>query len=383
MRRVESSDPDQLVYKSGGGCAVLFALPFLVAGLVVLSIPFLMRETSPRNPPGAIVYIVGGLFVLGALLALLWRGGVVIDRRQGTVLDWWGLPRPISRTETKLSEFDHVSVGREVRKTKNSSYTVYPVGLRSGQRSPLKLGEEMRPQEGRRVAEDVAKFLSFRLIDESMGQAIVREAAELDESLRERMRRKGEHPALPEPPATLHVKTGVVGDTLSFEFPPKGFTGGTVVLMLIGLAIPMGALLAIVMPVLNEKMRPSDRFFAVVPFILFLVIIPFLVCWGIALSRALGSLLVEVSPFELRVTRRGVLGSRVTAIPADQLEELEIVGEGAAEGKASIARGPGKQEILARSDTASVAFGSRLSPEELLWLKAVIESVVTAQMGNG
>ena len=379
MRQTESGDPDQLSYKSGGGCATLFGLPFLAIGLVLVAMHFLPREGwRGGEPRGVVAFIVGGLFILGSLFAILWRGGVILDRRQGKVTQWWGLPTPLRQSETALSAFDHVFVGREVRKSKNSSYTVYPVGLRSGQRPPLKLGEEVTPQRGRQVGENVAKFLSFRLVDESMGKAIVRQADELDESLRERTRRKGERPPVPEPPASLHVKTRVVGETLSFEFPPRGFTAGTLLLMAIGAGVPILVVLVILVPILSEPMRPIDRFFALVPLLIFLVIVPFLSCWAIALSRARKSLLVEVSPIELRVTRRGLLGSAVTAIPADQLEELEIVGEGAAEGKADIARGPGKQEILARSDAASVAFGSRLSPEELAWLKAVIQSVLTA-----
>jgi hypothetical protein len=71
-----------------------------------------------------------------------------------------------------------------------------------------------------------------------------------------------------------------------------------------------------------------------------------------------------------------LIRSRTTAIPADRLRDLEIVDEpGMRPGLRRIfCRG---RAILARSDTESVFFGAGLSPEELQWIKGVIESVVS------
>jgi hypothetical protein len=83
---------------------------------------------------------------------------------------------------------------------------------------------------------------------------------------------------------------------------------------------------------------------------------------------------VEVSPRELRVVTRRLLGERSVAIPCEELEELQIVAAAKAPG-ALTTRG---QVVVARSDRATAVFGEWLSPEELAWVRAIVWSVVSA-----
>ena len=70
------------------------------------------------------------------------------------------------------------------------------------------------------------------------------------------------------------------------------------------------------------------------------------------------------------------LRKRVTEIPADELEELQVAEAGAVVRKETGApRGP---VVVARSDRATVQFGLGLAPEELEYICALVKRVVTA-----
>jgi hypothetical protein len=153
---------------------------------------------------------------------------------------------------------------------------------------------------------------------------------------------------------------------LSFEIPRRGLGG------LGWFSILMGAGTLAVVALLwihgaSDVETPPGRkwlfgilmaVLVVVPLLLVLVMLP--------ISNAVARVRVDVSPRELRVTRKSLFGTSVTAIPADALEELELASE---EGDAA---------ILARSDQASVTFGEGLYEDELAWMAAVIKTVVTA-----
>ncbi len=80
---------------------------------------------------------------------------------------------------------------------------------------------------------------------------------------------------------------------------------------------------------------------------------------------------VEVSPREMRVRRRCLMGSPTEAIPSEELEELVLIGHSSKPGKKT-------RRLAARSDELTLEFGHGLSEGELTWLRAVIWNVVSA-----
>ena len=375
MGRVQSSDPDVYEHRSGGGCIMIFGLPFLLAGLFVMAIPFLpdaMRKGSP--PPWFFAIPFGGLFATVGAALVFGRGGVIIDRRTGLVTKWWGLLVPFSRTHRPLSEFDQVTISREVRRSKNSTYTVYPVRLAGSEGKPIKFEEPRTQATARKTAEELAKFVNVKLVDRSMGTAVVREADELDASLRERKAKKGEQVTVPDEPLGRRSQQEVVGDTLAFEVPPTGFRGQHFVMMALGLIIPTVVYFWFFHAMVGRGGVPGPV--QIIVGVLFIGL-PFLLFFLGALSSAFTRVRVEVSPRELRVTSRGLLFPRAKAIPTDELEELEIIGAKALEGQSAVAMAGG-QAIVARSDATTLAFGAGLSRAELDWMRAVIWNVVTA-----
>jgi hypothetical protein len=172
----------------------------------------------------------------------------------------------------------------------------------------------------------------------------------------------------------------VVGDTLVFEIPPRGVRGPHVVAMLIGLAVPVVVYLVFVRAVVaNETMPPGARLALLVFLGFFFMLLPAVALWGAALRSALCGVRVEVSPRELRVTRRGLLWSRSRAIPTEQLEELEVVSASRmGERQRAEHLLSGGRVLMARSDEAVLVFGAGLGDEELAWMRSVVWNVVSA-----
>ncbi|NQT54245.1 hypothetical protein HQ576_19465 [bacterium] len=381
MARVNSSDPDRMVFRSGGGCLMLFGMPFLLAGLAVMTGPLWgIKDSKTKKPiPWAFAVPFGAVFAaVGASIAF-GRAGKEIDRRAATVTTWWGLLVPFKSTTRPLADFEAVQVTKEVRRSKNSTYTVYPVKLKAAKGKDVSLEESRDAMKARKAGEEAAKFLSFKLVDRSLGETIVREAEELDESLRDRATRTGERAGVPDPPAGGRCTHSVVGDTLVFEIPPTGFKAGHIVAMLVGALIPIIVVAFFAFPMLRDDKMPSG---AKLIFMLFLgaffIGLPLVFSFGAAISSAKARTTVEVSPGLLKVTRSGLLGSKMTAIPTDELEELRLMRGGAAGAGSVQAALAGKaQVILPRSDNATVTFGTGLSNAELEWMQAIIQNVVT------
>jgi len=376
--RVLTSDPDVMSYRSGGGCLMLFGLPFLVAGLFSMLSPLLPQRYRPRESktgrpvPVAGAVALGGLFAAVGAGLMFGRSGKDLDRRTDTLTTWWGVVVPFRRKVYRLSDVQRVSLTREVRRSRNSSYTVFPVRLHG---LNVILEESRDPDKARAAAEQVAKFLGCPLADSSLGTQVVREAAELDESVRERVRRTGERPEVPPPPACQRCRTRVVADTLCVEIPPPGFRAWHVVPLVAALGMPVFAAVVFVVPLLQERGMPTAVKVALVAFIgVFFIAIPVLMGVGFATRGVRVRKTVEVSPRELRVITRGAVRRKAVAIPADELEELLVVPAKRAAG--ALARS-GKV-VLARSDRAKAVFGEGLPDEELAWLRAVVWNVVSA-----
>ncbi|MCW8130525.1 MAG: hypothetical protein KIS92_09270 [Planctomycetota bacterium] len=336
-------DPEVLEHKSGGGCASLFGLPFLIMGLVAV-FGALSALFTGKNPGGA---AAGGVF--GCIFSAIgggivfYRSGITLDKRAGTITDWWGLPFPLSRKESKLEQAREVTIKAETRRSKNSSYTVYVVRL-EGVDMQLKFDEHRAYETSRNLAERVAKFANVRIHDYSGQGQSIREAGTLDESLQQRAERLGEVPA---PPARMpdgcRVVHHVEGDEAVFDLP-RPAPGCAILSVTAVAAAAIGALA-----------------FGNVPLIFFGIVM-FVVACG-AVPAALARERVRASSRRLLLERRLPLLVRRAEIPASELEELlERAGC-----------------VVARSDRRTLTFGSGLKAPERVWLKGVLTTILSAR----
>jgi hypothetical protein len=264
-----------------------------------------------------------------------------------------------------------------VRRSKNSTHTVYPVRI-EGAEGVIDVEEPRDYSKARRRAEEMAKFLGFGVEDSSSGSKMVREAGTLDMSLRDRLRASGERPTRPpdQPPGST-VAVESAGSQATFDLPAPGLGAAGKVAVVVGIG------------------------FACVPFVFFGGAFrefgdawPFLVVFGIFglvwLAGTLGFVVkivvratargrLVVDPREVTLETRSFLGTKTVTLPADELEELDLVGEADARVPKSMRGLVGSGgHIVARSDRAEVEFGHGLPRTELEWMRDTVRFIVTS-----
>jgi len=357
---------DRLSIKSGGGCLMLFGLPFFVAGLFVMTSPFWTQQ-SGKPPPVFFAIPFGLVFATVGAAIMFGRAGITIDRREGKLKTWWGLLVPFRSTQYPLEDLEVVTITREIRRSDKSTYTVYPVRL-SGPDKPIKIEEPRDYNAARKRAEEIAKFLNLGVEDSSSGSMVKREAGTLDESVRDRLLRTGEAVDLPERPENCKTQYRTAGDALVIDVPPLGFGVKQIIMLVVGLIFPGFVSVAFLAPMLSGGSGPPLPFMIFIG--VFFIALPLLLVWGHALGSAVARSTVTVSSDALEVRRKGLLFGKTIRITMAELEELEI-GGGRRGARSSAFFGAGSI-IKARSDRGSVEFGAGLAKQELEWLCDVI-----------
>ena len=384
----QTSDPDVIRKRSGGGCLAILGLPFLLAGLA-LALASLGLFPGKHPPPWLVGLPFGGVFAAVGVALITGRGGVSLDRRSREVTTWWSCLGFGKRKPRPLEGIRRVTLAREVRRSDKSTYTVYPVRLQADEGKPVDLDEPRDFQEARATAEQIAKHLGLAIVDTTSGAEVTRAADELDLSLREQIKRSGDRTAVPDPPADTRIRFAIEGAELTLDLPPKGL-GARHVWMLVGLAVSAVIAAAFMVGVLmREKTPPGVRIVMGCVMGVLFVGVPALAVFAKILSDARVHTRVIASLKRLRVEKHGLLRRQVTEIPADDLEELEAPDHAALPPEAAKLSGfarkmaiamarRSRKGIQARSDQASVEFGQDLSDEEQAWVCAILRHMLSA-----
>jgi len=378
-------DPDNYRVKRGGGCLMLFGLPFFAAGIgiIVAALAGVMESDSGGPPPLYFAIPFGLIFASVGAAIMFGRAGIDIDSRASTITQWWGLLVPFKRTTTPLDDVSTVTISREVRRSKNSTYTVYPIRI-AGKDNKIDIEEPRQYAKARRRAEEVAKFLDFGIEDSSTGKTVVREAGTLDMSLRDKVRASGDRPARPpEQPAGSRVAVSSAGSQATFDIPAPGLgiAGGIAVAVgLVFACIPFFFFGGVIFTtdIIEEIGRawPVFIFFGVFTLIWLGGTLGFVLS-TVRRATARGHLVVD--PREVTLELRSRLGTRTVTISAAELEELDLVGLDDPRIPASMRSLVGADErVVARADRAEIEFGRGLSHAELEWLAATVRFIVTS-----
>lgn len=377
MTGFDQSDPDIWQKKSGGGCLILFGLPFLLIGLALL-LGFMEPE---EKMPVFLKAFVGLAFAFSGAVIVFGRMGTTIDRRSGKVTEFIRLIFEIRKKEYSLNRYNRVTLTKELRQSRNTSYYVWPIRI-AGEEGveEVTLDEPRSAPGGRTGAEKLAHFLGLPLHDSSTGEATVRAPDSLDESLREHAYKTSERVKLPDPPADMRsvITDGMEGTEIAIPGP------GLNRLSFLPLILPLFFSLVLYQYFLKDlikKWPPKDTTEMLVAgfFVFFFIIVPFITTLISIFARARKRAVVTASSTMLRVVEKGLIGKKTTEIPAEELEELvftESTGKMATrrleKGMPSIG-----SPIIARSDTAEVSFGKGLTDEELRYIHALIKKRVT------
>ncbi len=374
-------DPDRYSVKRGGGCLTLIGLAVFLSGVgpIIHALAWGTESGSGKLPLSAA--IAGGLpMALFGFAIMFGRSVVDIDSRSRTITKWWGVLVPFKSTTISFDEMRAVSISREKRRSGDSSVTVFPVRI-EGKRGAIDTHQLGEYADARRRAEEVAKFLHFGIEDTTTGKRIIREAETLDMSLRDKAQASGEPTARPgEQPAGSRVAVTSDGSEATFDMPASGlgivaFLGMGVGLLL--LCAPFVILFAIKSPteVLKEvgKVWPVLALFGLIWVCGMLGFIVMIIKGSTARVR------VIIDPRELKVETRSFMGTKTETIPADELEELDLVGRRAS-GPPELWRlfVGSNERLVALADRAQIEFGRGLSRAELKWLGDTIRFIVTS-----
>ncbi len=417
----ERTDPDVLKKTGGGGgCLFLFGLPFFLVGLFVLGAGLGIVPVE-GDVPWYVAIPFGGVFAAVGLGLMTGRSGLIIDRRQGRVVSWYGLLVPMKRKEYFLDYYDRVSLRKERRSGDKRSYTVYPVRLegRAGAEA-INLEEPQDYQEARKTAEDVAKFLSLRMEDYSSGSKLVREADRLDETIREKTARTGEYVRVPIAPPDLRADVTEEPGTVTVEVHPPGLTAASYVQMAFTLIFVTVVFVFFGRFIFGMKIPAPFNYIVIGVFSFLFILMPIFTTLRKVLGKARRLQRITATPAMLIVEDREAGKSKVTEIPVYELEDFEIgrafrtpgfrsvgagkymvetddedlqeefktrfpgkgrqdmmVGRGTASMLSGISSAFGPSgAITARSDKVTVSFGQGLRQDELEYIHAKLKNAM-------
>jgi len=368
-------DSDTYERRRGGGVFSLFGLPFFIAGLAIIVVAFIPREVRGGDEfPLYIAIPFGGIFVLVGAGILFGRSATIIDRKKGEVRQWWGILKPIREKVFSLEDINQVSLRTEIRRSDKSSYTVYPVRLRGEKDAEIKLSEERQLKKGRQDAEEIAKFLSLPIYDETGGEMRIREPDTLDVSFRERFREGIESNEIPDTPKELKSKIEYDASTLTITTKPIGFTP-VLLIAIIGLAsfelFAFGFVFRPIFQGFNNEIDPIFVIFAVA-----FATIPTLVIGSLVARSFMAHDIVTTDSNGITVNRK-IIFSKSIHIPAEELEELFIKNVPGNDSLAAFGLN-NRSTIRARSDNHELTFGVGVSAEELAYLLALTKAALVA-----
>jgi hypothetical protein len=394
------SHGERLEKQTGGGCLMLFGLPFFAAGVFMLLVATGVLDTKIEGNQQAAPYVLtfmGLIFSLVGGVLMFGRAGITIDRTMNKVSRWWGILLPMKVTEQSLHHFKHIELNRERRKSGNSSVTVFPVRLKSdGTVKDIEYESSRNYSQARRTAETLSAYLRVNLEDISSGERVVRAYDKLDESLRDKLRSEGAAPSMLSRPHEMRSKVQENYGQLTIDIPSTGLRPLYLVFFIPALVF-IGVVLLFFRPLGKEfgDLSSPEGIFATVFMALFLGI-PILATLVIVMKKVGGGVSVTLDREKLAVRRKGLVGPRTIEIPVDELEELHrldpMKGLGTGQGKPadpaqiqkyqsllSTNSGLGRliralipSGIVARSDRREVRFGQGLSTEELNYLHELL-----------
>lgn len=166
----QTSDPDVLATRraKGEGCVQAFlALPFLI--MTTGSFLAAFGEMDIGWPRWASV-LLGVLFAALGLSLLTYRGGMVVDRRRGTLVKWGGVPRLRRTREIPLHSILRVVIARKEFHGDMPEPRVYYRVRLEAKGDSVRLANFRDFQRSRAVAEHAARVFGVKVVDSSGGE---------------------------------------------------------------------------------------------------------------------------------------------------------------------------------------------------------------------
>jgi hypothetical protein len=294
----------------------------------------LIDFTRPEKVMGASL-LLPGLLLACALAMLLYRSGLILDRRARVATAWWGLGFRWVHRAHPLGPEPRVTFHAVRRKKGKSGMTTFYVATLEGAAAPLLLHDSEEYERGRAAAEQAARYLDISLEDKT------REPAEAVEP-----RARGAPLAVPTSKVTSAERTD--GAWVVYLPPSRQvgyFVGAFIVAALSGWILMSAAS--------SQRLDSSVRALMAGGWCLLVLFFTLR-----AERRRSLAYWLRASPEGIQVDLRWTLGGSQRLLPAQTLLQVEVV-RGETSGTWYGA------ELLLRGETQSVRVGSHVPAAEL------------------
>lgn len=350
-----------MAFRSGGGGLMLFGLPFAGFGGLFAVASLLGRV---EGGPWYVMAPMGLLFMLVGLALMAYRQASEFDGRRREWRTWWGFVVPWRVRAGSFDELAQVQIRREVRRSKNSTYVVFPVRVIVGGGADVTLESSRDFLAARRAAERLAGVCGLPIYDYSGDGLKITEPADLDASLKEKAKRAERSFAIPAEPASRRCQYEVDGASVRFRLPAAG--GAHVLGGLIALVLPaVFVYFFFLRPLLADDDMPAAFKMLFIAFVCFIgLLLPALFGLATVYKAVFGETEVAASPEGVTVRRRGLLGWRSQRLAADDIEEVAVRALGS--------------EVVVVSDVQALRFGRHLGADEKQWPARVLEMILSA-----
>jgi hypothetical protein len=347
---------DRLEFKVGGGVLIFFGLPFLLAGLAVIASVFIPAEVRGGDPiPWFFGIPFGSIFAGVGALIVFGRNKIVIDKINSTLVETYSVIFEFKRKEYDLSEFNAITITEEVRRSKNSTYVVFPVSLTGKTGLSVVINTERLHEKARKASEKLSKFLDLDVKDTIT--KVVRKAGTMDQSVKEKIINSGEEVVIGEEPAGMKSECYMVDDSFVVEIPPIGFK----FLSLLNL-IPVAFIVFILRTFLkNMEFSKADL---PIPMLVFFAVFSLIIISPIyknIIKPIICKYKLELNQDELRFTIKAIR-TKTIVLKCNEIEELLI--------------SKGGKGISVITDNEKILIGSYLQLEELKYLLAIMKQIM-------
>jgi hypothetical protein len=120
---------DILEWNRGGGCLLVFGVPFFAAGLLLLVMALRFVPPEGGQPPLIVLFVIG-FFITGIGTFIMFaRGKIVLNRGQGFVARGWRLLVLLKWQQERLNDFRRVLLKGKSGRGSNSADEFYSVAL--------------------------------------------------------------------------------------------------------------------------------------------------------------------------------------------------------------------------------------------------------------
>ncbi|EQC48643.1 hypothetical protein M899_0967 [Bacteriovorax sp. BSW11_IV] len=304
-------------HKTPGALAVI-GIPFFAGGLFFFYAMLNPNAQWSGTKPSLFVgLIVSFIFTLIGAAFLFGRSGYILDpfRRRG--LTYWGLLVPFKRFHFKFENIKYIHICKEIRKSKNSSYTVYPVRLITTNDVKINIENNLRDYLlAREKAESIARQCSFNLRNDEEGGKILG-PSEVDPAFMEKLE---SNISRPQSPLKTHIKC-------------SGSTGKSVIesnfkTSIIGALTPSLIVLLFVTPFalyfFRELSTGNPPNFIRYSFIGFFFVIPILLTLNATLGRRQNGFKLSFSDKSIEVQSYKIMGHTTHKIKLQEIDDITL-----------------------------------------------------------